>query len=181
MVTPGGGHIASMTLLSGRGANLNPLSLPPWKSVEPAPGRKPTARTATLPAPRSFPLSLATTSVRRLFRRAEHPRNRRRNPGARRGSLRGLDRPPGDRHPPGIPRPSAERTDDRDLPHRPHAEQLALWITETVQNQSSFDRPFGWQQHPTIGPPFLQDGASYFDMPATWSVVYPKEFSKGSG
>src|SRR2546430_17475373 len=35
VITPGGGHIASMTLRSGRGANLNPLWLPPWPSVEP--------------------------------------------------------------------------------------------------------------------------------------------------
>ena len=35
VVTPGGGHIASMTLNSGRGSNLNPFWLPPWQSVEP--------------------------------------------------------------------------------------------------------------------------------------------------
>src|SRR5437868_314458 len=35
VVTPGGGHIASVTLNSGKGAGLNPLWLPPWKSEEP--------------------------------------------------------------------------------------------------------------------------------------------------
>jgi hypothetical protein len=55
----------------------------------------------------------------------------------------------------------------------------AIWIRETVENLSAFDRPFGWQQHPTFGPPFLQKGATFFDMPATQSTVYPKEFSKG--
>src|SRR5437870_10037317 len=35
VVTPGGGHIASLTLNSGPGADLNPYWLPPWPSVEP--------------------------------------------------------------------------------------------------------------------------------------------------
>lgn len=35
LVTPGGGHIASVTLLSGGAKGLNPLWLPPWQSIEP--------------------------------------------------------------------------------------------------------------------------------------------------
>jgi hypothetical protein len=35
VVLPGGGHIASIMLRSGAGANVNPLWLPPWPSVEP--------------------------------------------------------------------------------------------------------------------------------------------------
>src|SRR6266567_3594484 len=35
VVTPGGGHIASLTLNSGPGADVNPYWLPPWPSVEP--------------------------------------------------------------------------------------------------------------------------------------------------
>ena len=35
VITLGGGHIASAALRSGRGANLNPLWAPPWRSTEP--------------------------------------------------------------------------------------------------------------------------------------------------
>jgi hypothetical protein len=54
-----------------------------------------------------------------------------------------------------------------------------MWITESVENLAGIDRPFGWQQHPSFGQPFLEAGASFFDMPATRSAVYPGEFSKG--
>ena len=55
----------------------------------------------------------------------------------------------------------------------------ALWIVEKVKNFSPLDRPFGWQQHVTFGPPFLEQDACVFDASGGWSMVYPKEFSKG--
>ena len=55
----------------------------------------------------------------------------------------------------------------------------ALWITEKVDNLAAMDRPFGWQQHVTLGPPFLQEGATHYDMAAGWAMVDKKEFSKG--
>jgi hypothetical protein len=43
-------------------------------------------------------------------------------------------------------------------------------IRETVENLAAFDRPIGWTQHVTLGPPFLEKGvtqfrASAFDWP----------------
>lgn len=44
-------------------------------------------------------------------------------------------------------------------------------FTETVENLSATDRPIGWTQHVTLGPPFLQKGSTEFRMPATRSKV----------
>jgi hypothetical protein len=38
-------------------------------------------------------------------------------------------------------------------------------IRETVENLSVFDRPIGWTQHITFGPPFLEHGATQFRFP----------------
>ena len=47
-----------------------------------------------------------------------------------------------------------------------------------MDNLSPIDRPFGWQQHVTLGPPFLAVGQSFYDMNGGWSIVDPAEFSK---
>jgi hypothetical protein len=52
-------------------------------------------------------------------------------------------------------------------------------ITETVQNQSAFDRPIAWTQHVTLGPPFLKKGSTQFRAPGTKSKVYDAEFGDG--
>jgi hypothetical protein len=49
-------------------------------------------------------------------------------------------------------------------------------IHETVENLSAADRPVGWTQHVTIGPPFLVKGATQFRITADRSVVYPGAF-----
>lgn len=42
-------------------------------------------------------------------------------------------------------------------------------IHETVENLSPLDRPIGWTQHVTMGPPFLEQGVTQFRVPATQS------------
>ena len=49
-------------------------------------------------------------------------------------------------------------------------------IRESVENLASTDRPVGWTQHVTIGPPFLERGATEFDLTADRSMVYPGAF-----
>ncbi len=56
-----------------------------------------------------------------------------------------------------------------------------IHITETVENVSAADRPIGWTQHVTLGPPFLEKGSTQFRMPATRSKVYEADFSNGKG
>lgn len=49
-------------------------------------------------------------------------------------------------------------------------------ISEAVENLASTDRPVGWTEHVTVGPPFLETGATEFGISADRSIVYPGVF-----
>jgi hypothetical protein len=49
-------------------------------------------------------------------------------------------------------------------------------IQETVENLSACDRPIGWTQHVTLGPPFLKPGETQFRASATRSKVFEQPF-----
>lgn len=49
-------------------------------------------------------------------------------------------------------------------------------IYECVENIASTDRPVGWTQHVTMGPPFLARGETQFRLTADRSLVYPGTF-----
>ena len=49
-------------------------------------------------------------------------------------------------------------------------------IRETVVNLTQCDRPIGWTQHVTLGPPFLQAGVTEFRASATLSRVFESTF-----
>jgi hypothetical protein len=51
-----------------------------------------------------------------------------------------------------------------------------LMIRETVANVSGRDRPIGWTQHVTLGPPFLELGTTQFRASATRSKVFEATF-----
>jgi hypothetical protein len=44
-------------------------------------------------------------------------------------------------------------------------------ISEAVENESATDRPIAWTEHVTLGPPFLEKGATEFRAPVTESQV----------
>jgi hypothetical protein len=48
---------------------------------------------------------------------------------------------------------------------------------ESVENLTGIDRPIGWTQHVTLGPPFVERGATEFRASAAESMVFPGEFS----
>jgi hypothetical protein len=52
----------------------------------------------------------------------------------------------------------------------------AVRIQETVFNPSGTDRPIGWTQHVTLGPPFLEKGATQFRASAARSKVFESTF-----
>jgi hypothetical protein len=52
----------------------------------------------------------------------------------------------------------------------------AVRIRESVENLTAFDRPIGWTQHVTLGPPFLEKGVTQFRASATRSKVLESEF-----
>jgi hypothetical protein len=49
-------------------------------------------------------------------------------------------------------------------------------IREIVENLAGTDRPIGWTQHVTLGPPYLQCGATEFRVSASRSKVYEAAF-----
>jgi hypothetical protein len=49
-------------------------------------------------------------------------------------------------------------------------------IHESVENLSAADRPVGWTQHVTLGPPFLEKGATELRTSATRSKVFDGAF-----
>jgi len=49
-------------------------------------------------------------------------------------------------------------------------------IHESVENLTACDRPIGWTQHVTLGPPFLEKGVTQFRASATRSKVLESEF-----
>lgn len=52
----------------------------------------------------------------------------------------------------------------------------SIVVTETVTNVAACDRPIGWTQHVTLGPPFLQHGITEFRASATRSRVFETAF-----
>jgi len=75
--------------------------------------------------------------------------------------------------------PEAQLRVERHLELAPGASQLR--VTETVENLAATDRPVGWTQHVTLGPPFLVKGATEFRASATRSKVFESDFSQGKG
>lgn len=53
-------------------------------------------------------------------------------------------------------------------------------IAETATNLTGIDRPVGWTEHATLGPPFLEKGRTLFEMSATRSKVLDAEFAPGA-
>ena len=52
----------------------------------------------------------------------------------------------------------------------------AVRIRESAESLAAFDRPIGWTQHATLGPPFLERGVTQFRASATKSKVLESEF-----
>ncbi len=53
-------------------------------------------------------------------------------------------------------------------------------VAETAANLTGIDRPVGWTQHATLGPPFLEKGQTLIEMSATRSKVMEGEFAPGA-
>jgi hypothetical protein len=56
----------------------------------------------------------------------------------------------------------------------------AIRITEKIESLCAFDRPIGWTQHVTLGPPFLETGVTQFRVSASRSKVFDSEFGSAA-
>lgn len=55
-------------------------------------------------------------------------------------------------------------------------EENRVRISESVENLTPLDRPLAWQQHVSLGPPFLEHGRTRFELSATASRTYDGDF-----
>jgi hypothetical protein len=178
VVMPGGGHIAALTLTRGKNANMNPLWTPPWKGIDPQNWTPKDKRFGDAPGAPLLsgiighnicvdffggPSAAETKAGIPVHGEAPcvewKPVRKTANSVTYKTTL-----------------PKAQMDVSRTIAL---AGDSAIWITETVTNKTAFDRPFGWQQHPTFGPPFLKEGETFFDIGGKQSMVFPQEFSKG--
>lgn len=51
-------------------------------------------------------------------------------------------------------------------------------VHERVESLAAFDRPVGWTEHVTLGPPFLEKGRTQFSCSATESRVFESSFGE---
>ena len=179
VVTPGGGHIASLTLRNGAGSGVNPLWLPPWKSVEPGDWQKAGGLYGDKPGAQLLSTIMGQNVCLDFFG-APSPEEIKAGipvhgeaPCVNWAAISKSD----SRLAYGTFLPNAQMKVTRTISLAPGSS--ALWISETVENETAFDRPFGWNQHVTLGTPFLEEGVSRYDMNAGWGMVDAREFSKG--
>src|SRR5579864_342802 len=59
-----------------------------------------------------------------------------------------------------------------------HRANPVIYCEENAENRSRYDRPISWNEHVTIGPPFLECQTTIFDMPATRSKVCSPGYSE---
>jgi len=65
---------------------------------------------------------------------------------------------------------------DIDFERRIELRGRGATIRERVTSRCAFDRPIGWTEHVTLGPPFLEPGATEFRASATRSKVFEGPF-----
>jgi hypothetical protein len=58
---------------------------------------------------------------------------------------------------------------------------MVIKFSEEIENLALSDRPIGWTQHVTVGPPFLERGRTQFRASATRSKVIASNFNEAKG
>jgi hypothetical protein len=179
-VLEGGGHICELNLNACSG--VNPLWRPPWETIDPSKyttakhsrkyGRAPDGRLLAGIAGHSLsfdhfgPPSSEETAAG-LTTHGEAP-------ALKWGLQKRLERSkPQLRY--GATLPEAQIRFSREL--KLDRVNPVIYCEEAAVNLSSYDRPISWNEHVTFGPPFLEAGTTWFDMPATRAKVCPASYS----
>jgi hypothetical protein len=170
-VLPGGGHIAEVYEKS---AGVNPLWIPPWKSIEPAEFDRFNPRdygdggdNKLLAAIMGHNLCLdifgGPSEEEAAAGLTPHGE----------GSIVSYD----------VATVGCELRAHAHFPlahlhfeRRIELRDRAILIRETLENLDGCDRPIAWTQHVTLGPPFLEPGQTQFRSSATRSRVFEGRF-----
>lgn len=176
-VLPGGGHIAAAVL---KETGVNPLWDPPWETIDPSSYDR--AAHPQFGEGVDAPLLAGIAGHNLCFDLFGVPSPEEAAAGlgvhgeassvdwvvtASRGSISMRAELP-------LARMSLERT----VTLSPDGGRVA--IEETATNRAGIDRPVGWTQHATLGPPFLDKRETLFEASATRSKVMEGEFAPGA-
>lgn len=171
IVLPGGGHIAGIV---DKRSGVNPLWSPPWDSVDPV--EFDAARNREFGPDCDARLLAGIMGHNLCLDLFGGPSPDEESAGVTphgEGSVVGFD----------IAEAAGELTMTAEMPlaqiHFERRIQLrgrAIRIRESAESLAAFDRPVGWTQHVTLGPPFLECGQTQFRASAAKSKVFESEF-----
>ncbi|MBI3667962.1 MAG: hypothetical protein HY236_17320 [Acidobacteria bacterium] len=173
-VLKGGGHVAELVLKNPPGGReVNPLWIPPWPSIEPSTYSKEKygsvygtdSEAATLAgimghnvcfdywgAPSEAEFRAGLSFHGEVSNLAWYDVGSRESAGSLAFTYR-------------VDLPESRTALTRTLRLKPG--EPVLYFEETAENKTAFDRPFGWVEHVTFGPPFVDPKSAFFDASAT--------------
>jgi hypothetical protein len=179
-VLEGGGHICDLNLNACTG--VNPLWRPPWATIDPFKytGAK-HARTYGEPPDGRLLAGIAGHSL--SFDHFGPPSPEETTAGltthgeapALKWEVQNYAKSPKPYLQYGLTLPEARIRFSRKLTLDPR--NPVIYCEEEAVNLSPYDRPISWNEHVTFGPPFLEAGITWFDMPATRAKVCPASYS----
>lgn len=170
-VVEGGGHIAEVL---DKRTGVSPLWIPPWQSIEP--GTFDPARTADYGAGSEAKLLAGILGHNLCLDIFGGPSAAEEAAGLHPHGEASLARYELDAA--GTTLTMGATLDEARLrvARRISLEDRAVRIRESVENLSATDRPVGWTEHVTLGPPFLERGATAFRASATRSKTFEGPF-----
>jgi hypothetical protein len=179
-VLEGGGHICDLNLNACSG--VNPLWRPPWATIDPFKyTRAKHARTYGEPPDGRLLAGIAGHSL--SFDHFGPPSPEEATAGltthgeapALKWDVQKYAKSPKPYLQYGLTLPEARIRFSRKLTLDPR--NPVIYCEEEAVNLSPYDRPISWNEHVTFGPPFLEAGVTWFDMPATRAKVCPASYS----
>ena len=176
-VLEGGGHIAEIVLKSAGGESINPLWIPPWPSIEPSTFDA-EEHAGTYGTDSEGQLLSGIMGHNLCFDFWGAPSETEFAAGlAYHGETNALAAQK-------LSQDATSLVHRFDLPQSQTAitrtmrlveGQPVLYVEETAENKLSLDRPFGWVQHVTFGPPFVDPASTFFDASATKGDLGPDQ------
>jgi hypothetical protein len=176
VVLPGGGHIAGIV---DKRSGVNPLWIPPWPSVEPTGAEA--IDSALYGSGTDASLLAGIMGHNLCLDIFGGPSDEEAAAGLTahgEGSiaLYDVDVPSGGATPRAMTMAATFALAAIRFERRIELRGRAVRIRESIDSLSGIDRPIGWTQHVTLGPPFLEKGLTEFRASATRSKVFEGAF-----
>jgi hypothetical protein len=182
----GGGHIAEFRFADETGfSRLNPLWVPPWRTIEPYKYREKThaSRYGSL-AEGKLLSGIGGHNICLDYFGSPSPEE------AERGLSQHGEAPSAKWHRTvsrlnersvaltlGVSLPVAGLVLTREIKLR--RGESVIYFQETVRNNRNADHFFHWTQHVTLGPPFLSNRDSFVALPGTKGITFPHGYDEG--